>query len=59
MIKLSLFTLYLFMVLGCSQAPELSSTKETSAQSKIKANIEESDRAKKEYNSLQQQRLNN
>ncbi len=57
--KLFFFLLSLFIIMGCNQTSELSPTKESSIQNKIKANKIESDKAKLEYNSLQQQRLNN
>ena len=57
--KLFFFLLSLVIVIGCNQTSNLSPTKESLVQNKIKANKIESDRAKVEYNSLQQQRLNN
>jgi NADH:ubiquinone oxidoreductase subunit B-like Fe-S oxidoreductase len=56
--RLLFISLILLMISGCMETPELSSSKEMTAQDQIKSNKTEAQKAKDEYISLQKQRKN-
>ena len=54
--RLLFISLILLMISGCMETPELSSSKEMTAQDQIKSNKTEAQKAKDEYIALQKQR---
>ena len=54
--QLLFISLILLMISGCMETPELSSSKEMTAQDQIKSNKTEAQKAKDEYIALQKQR---
>ena len=54
--RISFIISILFIISGCMETPELSSSKETVAKEQIKKNRTEAQKAKEEYERLQKQR---